>query len=128
MSELPNGWAVSIGDAVFEYVRGVTYQKQQVKNSAEEGYTGILRATNIQEGSLDSNDLVFVPSELVNRKQVLQLGDQVIASSSGSKSVVGKAAPVSNQIVGLSFGAFCAVAPFCGTSRLGPTIFSVTRV
>lgn len=110
MSELPQGWAETAGDSVFEYVRGVTYQKQQARDVAEIGFTGILRATNIQDGALDNDNLVYVPSDLVSEKQTLRLGDQVIAASSGSISVVGKAAPVSNQIVGLSFGAFCAVA------------------
>ena len=110
MSDLPQGWAEAIGGDVFEYIRGVTYKKQQARDTHEEGLAGILRATNIQDGSLDKNDLVYVPSELVSEKQTLRLGDQLIASSSGSKSVVGKAAPVSNEIAGLSFGAFCAVA------------------
>lgn len=110
MMGLPQGWSRTPGENLFEYVRGVTYQKQQARDAAEEGYTGVLRATNIQDGHLDNNNLVYVPSELVNEKQILRLGDQVIASSSGSKSVVGKAAPVSDKIVGLSFGAFCAVA------------------
>ena len=110
MSILPQGWAETAGGTVFEYVRGVTYQKQQARDVAENGFIGILRATNIQDGALDNDNLIYVPSDLVSEKQTLRLGDQVIAASSGSISVVGKAAPVSNQIVGLSFGAFCAVA------------------
>ena len=104
------GGVETAGGTVFEYVRGVTYQKQQARDVAENGFIGILRATNIQDGALDNDNLIYVPSDLVSEKQTLRLGDQVIAASSGSISVVGKAAPVSNQIVGLSFGAFCAVA------------------
>ena len=50
MSDLPQGWARTQGEGLFEYVRGVTYQKQQARDAVEEGYTGILRATNIQDG------------------------------------------------------------------------------
>ena len=57
--------------------------------------------------TLDStDDLVYVPQEYVSEVQLLNPGDIVIAASSGSRHVVGKAAALTVPWVG-SFGAFC---------------------
>jgi type I restriction enzyme S subunit len=52
--------------------------------------------------------LVYVPPSKVSAAQRLQLGDIVVAMSSGSKSVVGKTAQVTSPWDG-AFGAFCGV-------------------
>jgi hypothetical protein len=74
----------------------------------------LLRANNI-DGELRFDDLVYVPSRYVRPEQVLRPGDIVIAASSGSRRVVGKAAPLKTAWEG-SFGAFCFVL------RPGPKI------
>jgi type I restriction enzyme S subunit len=69
----------------------------------------VLRAGNIQEGSLLlDKDLVYVPDSCIAHQQLLRPGDIVIAASSGSIDVVGKAAQLSEPWGG-SFGAFCKV-------------------
>ncbi len=94
---------------VADVVRGVTYKKDDATLVPTEGWIPILRANNIQEGSLQlEGELVYVKPTSVNNGQVLQKGDIVIATSSGSKDLVGKAAPLRNDWYG-SFGAFCAV-------------------
>jgi type I restriction enzyme S subunit len=67
----------------------------------------LLRATNISR-DLSFDDLVFVPEKRVGSEQWLRTGDIVVASSSGSLSVVGKAARLREAFAG-SFGAFCSV-------------------
>lgn len=99
--------AVPLRD-VADVVRGVTYKKEQARNRAMTGHVPLLRATNIG-GSLDlNNGLIYVPESVVKASQQLQPGDIVLASSSGSLSVVGKSAPLRDAWDG-TFGAFCAV-------------------
>ncbi|MFO0903729.1 MAG: restriction endonuclease subunit S [Pirellulales bacterium] len=94
--------------AVATQVRGVTYSKHEAQDTPREGYVPILRASNISDNGLTFDDLVYVPATNVNHRQMLQPGDIVIAASSGSLDVVGKASVVESQVVA-SFGAFCKV-------------------
>jgi type I restriction enzyme S subunit len=107
MTELPPGWARTTVGEVSASVRGVTYKKEQARAQAAEEYVPLLRATNIS-GGLAFDDLIFVPSHVVRPEQYLRLGDVVVASSSGSSSVVGKSAQLRREWNG-TFGAFCMV-------------------
>lgn len=105
--ELPAGWAIAhIGD-VAHFVRGVTYSKANASKNPAPGMTPVLRANNIGAG-LNFNDLVYVPGRFVSDDQIVRDGDVVLAMSSGSKSVVGKAA-VAVDPPRCGFGAFCGV-------------------
>lgn len=102
---LPAGWTwAPLGDLV-RVIRGVTFKKGDARSTPKEGYFPILRANNIED-SLTFNDLVFVPERYVSEEQRLRAGDIVLAASSGSKRVVGKAASLHFSWQG-SFGAFC---------------------
>lgn len=90
---------------VLTVIRGVSYKKEQAKNEAFAGYVPILRATNIQD-RLTFDELVYVPRSNVSPEQQLRKGDIVVAASSGSRAVVGKAAQLNEDWNG-SFGAFC---------------------
>jgi type I restriction enzyme S subunit len=93
---------------IAQVIRGVTYKKEQATSQPATDMLPILRATNVQDGSLVlDSDLVFVPKELVSETQKLRVGDIVVATSSGSKHLVGKTAQVREAWEG-SFGAFCA--------------------
>ncbi len=108
MSDLPNGWALASLVDVAAVIRGVTYDKSQAASERRHGYLPILRATNIN-AALDLNsEMVFVPEECVKPTQRMVQGDIVVASSSGSASVVGKSAQLRTQWDG-GFGAFCSV-------------------
>lgn len=89
-------------------VRGLTYSKKDSTDEYEEGKIAVLRAGNIYESQLLEKDYVFVPKNLVKEKQYLKRGDILIAASSGSIEVVGKAAMVTKNM-DASFGAFCKV-------------------
>ena len=101
----PSGWANTILGDLVTVVRGVSYRKTDARNTAEKNLVPLLRATNIQQ-EFNFDDLVYVPSRYVKQEQYLQPGDIVIAASSGSRSVVGKAAHLKGEWLG-SFGAFC---------------------
>jgi len=103
--ELPPGWkAAHLGD-VLEVIRGVTYRKEESRKNPEEGFVPVLRANNIQ-GTLVFDDLVYVPAKDVSEIQKLRADDIVVAASSGSRAIVGKAAQLKHSWHG-SFGAFC---------------------
>lgn len=101
-----NGWQTRRLDEVATVIRGVTYSSGHVLSPASPNALMLLRATNIQDGKLDSNDPVYIPKDLVKPAQMLQKYDIVIASSSGSIQVVGKSASVV-QPIEATFGAFC---------------------
>jgi type I restriction enzyme S subunit len=98
---------VKVGDLITQ-VRGVTYSSGDAIDELKDGYVELLRANNIAEGHLTFNDVTYVPKSKVNEKQYLRQNDIVIAASSGSISVVGKAASF-NVNRTATFGAFCKV-------------------
>ena len=106
---MPEHWELVRLGKLGRLVRGVSYKKQDVTNDAILGYLPVLRATNIQDRQLIlDEELVYIKAEKVSDSQLLRRGDVIIAMSSGSKSVVGKAAQLNMDWKG-SFGAFCAV-------------------
>lgn len=108
MSELPPNWLRLDLLGVAELVRGVTYSKTDAHESPFDGSIPVLRANNIQDRGFDLGDLVHVPSALVSESQRIKTGDVVVATSSGSINVVGKAAQARKDIQA-GFGAFCGL-------------------
>lgn len=103
--QLPSSWTLATLGDVVAIIRGVTYSKSDAQSTPAPGLVPILRATNIGQ-SLTFDDLVYVPQHYVKTDQLLRPGDIVVAASSGSRHVVGKAAPLTRDWKG-SFGAFC---------------------
>ena len=102
---IPPGWVTTNLGSLLTVLRGVSYKKPDARYSADTGLVPILRATNIDR-TLNFESLVYVPSRYIKEEQFLKPGDIVIAASSGSQSVVGKAAQLTREWPG-SFGAFC---------------------
>jgi type I restriction enzyme S subunit len=96
-----------VGD-LCEQIRGVTYSKSDVVLVPTEGFKPVLRANNITDEGLTFDDLVYVPAKHIAIKQKLKANDVLIATSSGSIDVVGKAARAFSDVDG-GFGAFCKV-------------------
>ena len=94
--------------SVASQIRGVSYSKGDAIETPRPGYVMLLRANNITDSGLNTDDVVFVPESRVSIKQRLLPGDIVVAASSGSLDVVGKAARVTKQM-DATFGAFCKV-------------------
>jgi type I restriction enzyme, S subunit len=104
---LPRGWLWLRFGSIHNLVRGVTYTKSDVTEAPTAGYLPILRANNIGP-PLNFEDLVYVRKECVSPQQLLRRGDYLIALSSGSKNLVGKAAFAAADYPG-GFGGFCGV-------------------
>jgi type I restriction enzyme, S subunit len=98
---------VSLAD-VADLIRGVSYPKTDARDEETPGFVPVLRATNIQDSRLVlDTDLVHIAEHNVSDAQRLRPGDIVVATSSGSKHLVGKSALLRSEWRG-SFGAFCA--------------------
>lgn len=106
-NELPEGWENVPLMEICSLIRGVSYKRGEEKDEANEDYVPLIRANNIQK-VLQFEDLKYVPSKLVSSEKLLTMGDVIIALSSGSKKVVGKAVTLSKPWFG-TFGAFCGV-------------------
>ena len=101
-----NATSTPLGE-IADVVRGVTFSKTEAAMQPTTGFLPVIRAGNIQDCLLLDKDLVYIPSEKINAKQMLRSGDIIICTSSGSSEVIGKTAFVERDWEG-SFGAFCA--------------------
>ena len=93
---------------IMTQIRGLSYSKKDSQNDSFKGSIPVLRAGNIQYSRIQEEDYVYVSNNLVKDKQYLRQGDVLIAASSGSISIVGKAAMVEYDM-DATFGAFCKV-------------------
>lgn len=108
-NELPPGWTTTPVGSIAALIRGVTFRKSEASSHPTADLVPILRAGNVRDGRvLLEEDLVYVPQDRVSDDQLLRAGDTLIATSSGSASVVGKSALVVNDWHG-AHGAFMAV-------------------
>lgn len=115
----PHGWReVPFQPALGKVVRGVTFSREDASDEPIPDGIPVLRAGNIQERLITNQDLVWIPKRLVSDEQVLQRGDVVVCTSSGSSHLVGKAALLDHEFYG-TFGAFNAVMR-CDPSVLLP--------
>lgn len=105
--EIPEGWRVGILNDISELVRGVSYGKNDIKESNNTGVIPILRATNIAGNVIDLENMVYVDEANVSEKQLLNKYDILMTMSSGSKDHIGK-----NGFFyfddKVAFGTFCA--------------------
>jgi len=106
VKEIPDDWEMATFGEVAELLRGVGYKKPDASTEPETGKVPVLRANNIGYG-LNFEKLVYVPKHLVKGEQFIKKGDIIIAMSSGSKHLVGKAAQANEDYHG-GYGAFCA--------------------
>lgn len=98
---------VSLG-SVADLIRGVTFAASDAHSAPIDGSLPILRAGNIQDALDTMRDLIWVDGALVSPSQRLRLGDVAMCMSSGSASLVGKSAVLTEPFDG-SVGAFCAI-------------------
>jgi type I restriction enzyme S subunit len=105
--KLPQGWEwVRLGE-IADIIRGVTYEKSDARVEQFENSIRLLRASNI-DGRINLDDTLYIPRELIRDDQLIIKGDILIAMSSGSADLVGKAAQADKDLIS-SFGAFCGV-------------------
>lgn len=94
--------------SISKQIRGVSYTPRDVSDVPLNNHIRLLRANNITEIGIDLTDTVFVNKNCISETQKLKVGDILIAASSGSIRIVGKAILIEDEI-NSSFGAFCKV-------------------
>ena len=106
LGDIPAHWEVRRLRTVGEALIGLTYSPRDIVD--EENGVLVLRASNILEGRMVYRDNVFlrcaVPDRLVTR-----VGDILICSRSGSRSLIGKNAKIDAKSSGKTFGVFMTI-------------------
>lgn len=89
-------------------IRGISYSPDDISDVPVMDFLPILKANNIQDGSLKTDNLIYIHKSKIKPEQLIKKGDILIAASSGSKDIVGKSVFFDEDFDG-SFGAFCKV-------------------
>jgi type I restriction enzyme S subunit len=105
--EIPEGWRSGTISDIASLTRGVTYNKDDIKDKGTAGTIPILRATNITGNQIDLNNMIYVSESLVDEEQILNPFDILITMSSGSIDHIGKNGFYLFKEK-VAFGAFCA--------------------
>lgn len=85
---------------------GLVYTPDDIVENSDEGYP-LLRANNIQNGKIDYQDLIYIKSEQIEKKQIASIGDLLMCVRNGSENLLGKTAKIQDGY--FSFGAFTAI-------------------
>jgi len=106
LGEVPEHWEVKPLKYIATPIIGLTYSPEDV---VEEGHgTLVLRSSNIQGGRIVFDDNVYVSAPIPEQLRT-RVGDIVICSRNGSRSLIGKNGMVEETSAGQSFGAFTTV-------------------
>jgi type I restriction enzyme S subunit len=105
IGEIPWNWEMMklkhLGDAII----GLSYNPDDVSET-ESGIL-VLRSSNIQNGELSLRDNVYLRGDLeVRQKLIVKVGDLLICSRNGSRSLIGKNIVIDERVAGNTFGAF----------------------
>ena len=105
IGQVPEGWGVTKFKYLGDVKQGLTYSPSDVVDK-NEGIL-VLRSGNIQNGSLDFNNNVYVKTKVVE-SIVLRKNDILITARNGSPALIGKNAIIDTDIKA-TFGAFMMV-------------------
>ena len=109
---VPENWVWTRLEAGIDLYRGVSYKKDDICEQHDEAIL-VLRGGNINEdGTLNlfCSDNVYVPRKLVSSAQLIEYGDVIIVSSTGSTKVIGRVGISDSTYDAVAFGAFLTLA------------------
>lgn len=106
LGDLPAHWKLSKLKHLGEALIGLTYSPDDV--STEGNGVLVLRSSNVQGGTIVTEDNVYVACAIPDRLRV-QTGDILICSRNGSRALIGKNAVTGPEHAGMTFGAFMTV-------------------
>lgn len=104
--DIPESWIwIHLGELI-KVIGGISYKKGAVCSSGMR----ILRGGNIQNMEIILNeDDVFLPFDYAEAEKQIRTGDILIVASTGSKTVIGKAAYVDKEYPNTMIGAFLRI-------------------
>ena len=105
---IPESWRWTTLGSVCELIAGVSYEKRDVVSSG----IRILRGGNLDEKHRISfyDDDVFLPMQYIDKTKTVEKGDVVLVASTGSASVIGRAAIAPFSMTNVQIGAFLRIA------------------
>ena len=105
---IPESWRWTTLGSVCELIAGVSYEKRDVVSSG----IRILRGGNLDEEHRISfyDDDVFLPMQYIDKTKTVEKGDVVLVASTGSASVIGRAAIAPFSMTNVQIGAFLRIA------------------
>ena len=106
LGDVPEHWKIRRIKTLAKAKIGLTYSPQDISESAEG--TLVLRASNIRDRKVIDADNVYVQSA-VPQELILKIGDILVCSRSGSRSLIGKNARIGPESAGSTFGAFMTI-------------------
>lgn len=104
--KIPSNWIMKKLKFVGSATIGLTYSPDQLTN--ENLGIPVLRANNIQNGKITRENMVFVDTKVPNNL-ILNVGDILICSRNGSRSLIGKNGLITSEFEGMTFGVFNTV-------------------
>ena len=105
--EIPEGWEVKPLGELITVIRGISYKPTDERKEPGADTIALLKSNNIQNGSVNFDQPVYLPNSLADADQWLTKGSVFITMSSGSKAHMGKTAVIYRDLPYV-FGAFCA--------------------
>ncbi|UCE53587.1 MAG: restriction endonuclease subunit S, partial [Desulfobacterales bacterium] len=106
LGEVPYEWSVKKLKYIASAIIGLTYSPSEL--SDETNGVLVLRASNIKDGQLVFEDVVYVNTK-ISEQLITREGDILVCSRSGSRNLIGKNAIITNSASGCTFGAFMTV-------------------
>ena len=105
--EIPEKWEWCRFKQLIYLINGTSYKKNDVQNAG----IRILRGGNIQDFKLVLEDSdVFLPLDYCDQEKNVKYGDVILVASTGSKTVIGKPAPITQEYDKVQIGAFLRIA------------------
>lgn len=106
---IPKNWKKDKLKNYIDIIRGVNYNSNEAYDVVTPDTTTLLRANNISSnGTINFDKVIYVSNKNIKDEQIIKKNDILVAMSSGSKDLVGKAAQSSSDL-NCSFGAFCSI-------------------
>lgn len=111
--EIPKNWKWIKAEYLIDVISGTSYKKEDITNKTEATSIRIIRGGNIQNGKIYFlDDDIFVKNYLKSHESTIQSKDIVIVASTGSKTVIGKAGLIIDNLIGehsVQIGAFLRI-------------------
>lgn len=108
--DLPDGWEWCRLGELIQIISGVSFDKKDVSLTSNADNVRLFRGGNILNDIIKINpDDYFVPAAIVNDNQYICPSDIIVVSSTGSKTVIGKAAKANIDSIGCTVGAFLRI-------------------
>lgn len=108
--DLPDSWEWCRLGELIQIISGVSFDKKVVSQILNANNIRLFRGGNIVNDAIKTHtDDYFIPTEIVNDNQRIRKNDIVIVSSTGSKTVIGKAAKANIVSIDCTVGAFLRI-------------------